>query len=159
MEKLIIICVDDQREVLASLRKDLEIFIPYCSVFDCESADETTEVLEEIESEGNEPALIICDHVMPGKSGIEFLIELSNDPRFAKIRKLLLTGLATQQDTIQAINDAQIDYYLEKPWEKENLIQIVKKLLSRFVISAGIEFKPYLKILDQEVLYEKLRQS
>ena len=64
MEKMIIICVDDQREVLATLRKDLILFESHCELIECESTDEVDEVLEEIDSAGKIPALIICDHVM-----------------------------------------------------------------------------------------------
>ena len=40
MKKLNILCVDDQREVLAAIKKDLEIFTPAFTINDCESAAE-----------------------------------------------------------------------------------------------------------------------
>ena len=36
MEKLRIMCVDDQREVLHTIRKDLEIFTDHCILIECE---------------------------------------------------------------------------------------------------------------------------
>ncbi len=159
MEKPEIICVDDEREVLAALKRDLAGFKDYCNLTYCESAEEAQEVLEDLDAEGKPVALIVCDHIMPGKNGVDFLIELNKDSRFARIKKLLLTGLATQQDTIQAINQAQLDRYIEKPWAAESLIQVIKVLLTEFVVSAGMDYSDAMDILDQPTLYKFLRRQ
>lgn len=159
MEKPEIICVDDEREVLAALKRDLAGFKDYCNLTYCESAEEAQEVLEDLDAEGRPVALIVCDHIMPGKNGVDFLIELNKDSRFARIKKLLLTGLATQQDTIQAINQAQLDRYIEKPWAAESLIQVMKVLLTEFVVSAGMDYSDAMDILDQPTLYKFLRRQ
>ncbi len=65
-------------------------------------------------------ALIISDHVMPGKTGVELLTDVSKDGRFGFTRKVLLTGQATHTDTINAINSAGIDRYFEKPCKRAN---------------------------------------
>ena len=69
MEELFVIIVDDQREVLTTVSKDLEELSDYINLEECESADETLELLDEIDAEGNYAAVIISDHVMPGKNG------------------------------------------------------------------------------------------
>ena len=38
-----IICIDDQREILATLEKDMESFSPYFSLLYCESTREAKE--------------------------------------------------------------------------------------------------------------------
>ncbi|MCB0267236.1 MAG: response regulator [Calditrichia bacterium] len=159
MEKPEIICVDDEREVLAALKRDLAGFKDYCNLTYCESAEEAQEVLEDLDAEGRPVALIVCDHIMPGKNGVDFLIELNKDSRFARTKKLLLTGLATQQDTIQAINQAQLDRYIEKPWAAESLIQVMKVLLTEFVVGAGMDYSDAMEILDQQTLYKFLRRQ
>ena len=159
MEKPEIICVDDEREVLAALKRDLAGFKDYCNLTYCESAEEAQEVLEDLDAEGRPVALIVCDHIMPGKNGVDFLIELNKDSRFARTKKLLLTGLATQQDTIQAINQAQLDRYIEKPWAAESLIQVLKVLLTEFVVGAGMDYSNAMEILDQPTLYKFLRRQ
>lgn len=159
MTKLSIICIDDQREVLSALRKDLESLEEYCDIEACESADEAFEVMEDLDDDGKPIAVIISDHVMPGKSGIEFLTDINFDSRFSGVCKLLLTGMATHQDTIVAINKAHIDRYIEKPWDVESLIGMVKELLTVYVLRAGIDYQPLLRILDQKKLYEGLRNS
>lgn len=156
MEKVNIVCVDDQREVLATLKKDLEIFQKYFRIEFCESAEEATEVIDEIEADAEHLALIICDHIMPESNGIDFLIRMDKDDRFEKSKKLLLTGLATHQDTITAINEANIDYYIEKPWDSDHLINAVKELLTQYILRIGLDYQDYLPVLSQEILYKEL---
>ncbi len=159
MEKLNIICVDDQSEVLSTLRKDLEFFGDFFEVIDCESAEEAWEEIEEIDSEGDFLALIICDHVMPSKNGVDFLTEFYEDSRFPFTKKLLLTGLATHEDTILAINNAKIDCYIEKPWESDELVKTIQTLITEFILNKGLDYQEMLSILDQQIVYKKLSGS
>ena len=73
MEKPEIICVDDEREVLAALKRDLAEFKDYCNLTYANPPKETQEVLEDLDAERQtEVALIVCDHIMPGKNGVDF---------------------------------------------------------------------------------------
>ena len=159
MQKVNILCVDDQREVLAVLDKDLDEFKSYLQVVYCESAEEAREILEEIDAKGDHLALIISDHVMPNQNGIDFLIELHNDPRFKRAKKMLLTGLATYQDTIVAINRANIDYYVAKPWQKGQLVQAIKMLITLYLVDVGLDYQPFTEVLDAPTLYQALRET
>ncbi len=143
MDKLQIVCVDDQREVLAAVKKDLEIFNPICDITTCESAAEAEEVLQELLETSQPVALIICDHIMPGENGIDFFIRLNRNGQLPHTQKMLLTGLATHQETIKAINEAEIDYYIEKPWIQSDFQQAVKKLLKRFLEKQGKTAEAY----------------
>jgi len=129
MNKPNIICVDDQREVLNAIKRELDVFSTEFNIVECESASEAEEVVNELNDENQTIALIICDHIMPGENGIEFLARINKDDRFMQTKRMLLTGLASQQDTIKAINEAQIHYYLEKPWDSDELVTVVKKLI------------------------------
>ena len=159
MENIFIIIIDDQKEVLAAVAKDLEVLEDIYNIEECESADEAEELLETLDSEGEYIALIISDHIMPGTTGVEFLIEINEDPRFQPTKKMLLTGLATHQDTINAINNAAIDRYIEKPWSREDLINYAKVLITEFILEKGIDYTPYMEFLDQNILLNKLRSN
>jgi len=159
MEELFIIIVDDQREVLTTVSKDLEELSDYIMLEECESADEMLELLDEVDAEGNYAAVIISDHVMPGKNGVQLLTEISNDSRFKDSKKILLTGLATHEDTIHAINQAHIQLYLEKPWDKNVLLGTVKELLTRFVLEKGLDQEGIKPILDNNILIEFARKG
>ncbi len=158
MEKLFILCIEDQREVLNSIVEDLSFFEEAMIIEECESAAEATDIVEQIDADGDHLAVVISDHVMPGKNGVEFLSDLHEDNRFKQTKKILLTGLATHADTIRAINKAAIDRYIEKPWQTEVLIQYVKELLTEFVLKKGIPYEPLLDYLDKSTLFELLKQ-
>lgn len=157
METINIICVDDEREVLESVSRDLEYFSDMFNIEECESAFECLQLLEELDAQQEYVALIISDHVMPDKSGVELLTEVAQDSRFLGTKKLLLTGLATQADTIKAINNAKLDNFLEKVWDPQELVQMVKELLTEFILEKGIEYEPYLAKLDAPTLYRLLK--
>jgi two-component system, chemotaxis family, chemotaxis protein CheY len=158
MKKLNILCVDDQREVLAAIKKDLEILSPAFNIVDCESANEADEVMNEIAAKDEGVALIICDHIMPGENGINFLSRVNADQRFYHTKKFILTGLANHTDTIQAINDAEINAYLEKPWIQEEFISIVKKLLTRYVVETDTDTQELMPYLDEVTLDRELKR-
>ncbi len=157
MDKLNIIYVDDQREVLSTLSKDLQVFESLINIDECETADEALELINEIDSDGDHIAVIISDHIMPGKNGVEFLTEINNDGRFGLTKKMLLTGQATHKDTITAINQAHIQKYIEKPWDSEDLVNAIKILLTQYIFDAGIDYDAYMTILDQTTLLNNLK--
>jgi len=159
MENLYIVCIEDQREVLNAVVNDLAELEEMVQIEACESAAEAKELLEEIDQEGDYTALIIADHVMPGQTGIDFLIEVNQDNRFRDAKKLVLTGLATYQDAINAINEAAIDRFIEKPWKKEQLLKYVKILLTQFLLKKGLNYQRYTDFLDKDTLLQHLRQQ
>lgn len=157
MEKINIICVDDEREVLDSVVRDLGYFSELFNIEECESASECLALLDELDANQEYVALLISDHVMPDKSGVQLLSEVEIDYRFLGTKKLLLTGLATQADTIKAINDAQIDNFLEKVWDPKELLQMVKELLTEYIVERGIDYQDYIEKLDATTLYRLLK--
>ena len=159
MEDLSIIIIDDQREVLTTVSKDLDELVEFVTIEECESADEALELLDEMDAEGKYVAVIISDHVMPGKNGVQLLTEIDNDSRFASSKKILLTGLATHEDTIQAINQAHIQRYIEKPWDKTDVVAVVKELLTRYILEKGFEYEEFRPVLDNNVLIEFARRQ
>ncbi|MEP1780300.1 response regulator [Reichenbachiella sp.] len=157
MERLYIVCVEDQKEVLNTIAQQLSYFEDFLSVEECETADEAFGLLEQIERKGDQTAVVVSDHVMPGMTGVEFFAKLKEDARFSAVRKILLTGQATHTDTIDAINRAGIDNYIEKPWKAEVLLDKVAVLLTKYIIHAGLDYQPYVKVLDKQTLFDLLK--
>ncbi|WGV99118.1 response regulator [Vibrio sp. YMD68] len=157
MEKLNLICVDDQREVLSAVLQDLEPLTHWLNIEDCESADEVLELMDELDADGEMVAVLISDHVMPGKTGVELLTEVSLDSRFRHTKKILLTGQATQSDTIEAINVAGINHYFEKPWASDVLISTIRTLVTQYIFEQGLDYTQYQSELDQQVVFSHLR--
>ena len=153
----VILCIDDQRDVLAALKHDLACFEDKFDIVTGESAREAFELLDEFEANERMVFLIICDHIMPGKNGVMMLSELEHGGRFPIVRKLLLTGLASHQDTIEAINKAMIDCYIEKPWKQDELIGHVKCLLTRAVMDRFLDHTKFSPHMDTAIVFEHMR--
>ena len=157
MEKIYVICVDDQRDVLASVARDLRPFSDWTVVEECESADEALRLLEELEIQEKPLGLIVCDHIMPGTLGVDFLTKVENSGLFRHVKKILMTGQATHQDAINAINFAKIDGYIEKPWDGEKLREVCRRLLTEYIFDNGMEPLQYAKVADAKILLERMR--
>lgn len=157
MEKINIICVDDQQEVLDSVMRDLRVLSPLVRLEEASGTADCLRLIDQIDADGDHVAVVISDQVMPGESGTELLAKIASDSRFGKTRKVLLTGQATHADTINAINEGQVDNYVEKPWVPEKLLATVKRLLTLYILESGIDYKPYMSILDSATLFAKLR--
>ena len=152
MTKYLILCVDDEREVLDSVLQDLMLFEDNFVVEGAESVTEAKQVIEEMTDEGVRLALILCDHIMPEQTGISFLIELSQNSDTRSARKILLTGQAGLEDTVEAVNHASLDYYIAKPWKGEALREALVSQLTAFMIENDDNLLSWTAILDSEAI-------
>ena len=88
--------------------------------------------------------IIILDVMMPGTTGIEFLLEMDNN---IKTPVLLLTALDQITDKIKGLKSGADDY-LTKPFEPEELLLRINNILKRTTISKKqnikfLEFSDY----------------
>ncbi|MCZ6785427.1 MAG: response regulator [Proteobacteria bacterium] len=70
-------------------------------------------------------AVAISDQRMPNMTGTEFLAEIYE--RHPETVRIMLTGFADIEATVQAINDGHVYAYITKPWEPDALKQVVKR--------------------------------
>ena len=159
MEKIYILCIDDEADVLRAVTRDLAELEDGFPIETAESATEAELMIEGIVKKGHRLGLVFCDHVMPGQSGVDFLIELQGRAGMEKVRKVLFTGQAGHDDTVEAINRAGITHYVSKPWKKETLLEVAKAELTDYVIDSGLNPLPFMQYLDAGRLaeYEHLR--
>jgi len=148
MNKYLILCVDDEREVLDSVLHDLSSLEEYFIIEAAESVDEAKEVLADTIADHIPLALILCDHIMPGETGIDFLIELKKQTETTHSRRVLLTGQAGLEETVQAVNHASLDYYISKPWDGNQLKDIAIDQLTTYIIDNEKELMPWARVLD-----------
>jgi DNA-binding NarL/FixJ family response regulator len=76
------------------------------------------------------PDLVISDVMMPQVDGYAFLQTLRSDDRFQALPVIFLTARGMTTDRIQGYA-AGCDAYLPKPFDPDELVAIVKSLLSR----------------------------
>ncbi|MDY7100862.1 MAG: response regulator [Actinomycetota bacterium] len=154
MNELVVLVVEDEPEVRDAVVRDLA---PLADAVRIEAADDVEDAraaLADVTGDGDRVALVLADHRLPGATGVDFLVELHRDPATASARKVLVTGQADQSDTIRAVNDADLDHYIAKPWAAEDLVAVAKNALTDYVIEARIDPLPYVRSLDGPRLLE-----
>ncbi len=156
MKKLVVLCVEDEPEVRDAVIRDLAPFKPMARIEAAESVDDAHAVLEEAKSDDQKIALILCDHLMPGTHGVDFLINLQSDPDYKPTRKVLITGQAGLEDTVRAVNEAGLHHYIAKPWKAETLQDVVRTQLTEYVLKTQDDLTPYVATLDGARLLEAI---
>lgn len=140
MKKPIILCVDDEKMVLNSLKSQLRRHLgTEYSIETVDSGDEAIEVFKELREDGYDVPLVISDQIMPGMKGDEFLtaIHLISED----VVKILLTGQASAEAVGNAVNNAKLYRYIEKPWEIQDLNMTVSEAINRFFQARELELK------------------
>jgi DNA-binding NtrC family response regulator len=128
MAKKTILCVDDEKIILDSLKSQLKR--RYGTDFDYEvalGAEEALEIVDEFSEEGITILIIVSDWLMPGIKGDEFLINIHK--RYPKIIKFMLTGQADQESIDNAYKNANLYCCLSKPWNEQELYEAIDSAL------------------------------
>jgi CheY-like chemotaxis protein len=159
MNQICIVCVDDEPEVLEAVERDLSEFDDYFPVESASSAAEARQLCEMLHSRGDQVGLLICDHLMPGETGVELFISLHALPSTTHARRVLLTGQAGHMDTIEAVNQGGLDYYISKPWEGQLLQDVVRDQLTSYVIECCPNPATYMNILDAVKIADHLHRA
>ncbi|MCU0523797.1 MAG: response regulator [Elainella sp. Prado103] len=125
MSNQAILCVDDERIVLLSLRDQITKYFGERYRYEfAESVDEAWEVIDELCFDQVQILIIVSDWLMPGMRGDEFLIAIHK--RFAKIVTVLLSGQADDAAIENARQYANLHAYISKPWDEQTLIDVIR---------------------------------
>lgn len=148
MNDLVILCVEDEVEVRNAIVRDITPFSQICRIDEAEDTSDAQDAVTQCLAAGDQLALVLCDHMLPGQSGVDFLVALHDDARTRITRKVLITGQAGLEDTVKAVNQANLDHYITKPWSKEALHEIVKEQLTNYVLECVDDVLPFVSLLD-----------
>ncbi len=129
-----IVIVDDEDMVLTSLNSFLSLETEYT----VKSFLTPKEALQFIEK--NDIDLVLSDYLMPEMDGITFLGEVRK--LRPNVPRVILTGYADKENAIKAINEVGLFQYIEKPWDNDDLLIILRN---------GIERKQLMKKLEQKI--------
>ena len=122
MSKKAILCVDDEKIILQSLKAQIKKHFGDRYIYEfAESSDEAWEVIEELYEDGVEILIIVSDWLMPNTKGDEFLIKVHQ--KFPTIVKVMLTGHATEDAIERTREQANLYRCLHKPWDENDLIE------------------------------------
>jgi len=142
MKSADILILDDEPMIIDSIRDLVELETPY-RIVTASSPVKALNLLAQTRVQ-----VIITDFLMPEMNGIDFLVQAKSS--IPDITAILITGYADKSNAIRAINEVGIYYYIEKPWDNDALLMIVKNAMERGNLLAEIRRK-YIQIRDAYV--------
>jgi len=118
-----ILLVDDEPNVLSALERAL-LDEPY-TIYSAESGEEGLERLSQAKVK-----VIVSDERMPGMGGAEFLSRVKElQPQVVRI---MLTGHASVESTMKAVNRGEIYRFFIKPWDDTELILSLRSAVEKY---------------------------
>lgn len=148
-----ILCVDDEELVVDALK--MELMRGLSGKFVIETAlngQEALQIVDESEKLGDPILLIISDQKMPGITGEVLLSELNK--KLPKALKILLTGYSDIEAVQYVINHAGLYRYIQKPWDRDDLILTVSQAIEQYHTQSELEDKT-LQIIKMNEELEK----
>jgi two-component system probable response regulator PhcQ len=140
-----ILIVDDEQSIIEALKRSF-LDDPY-KVYSAGNAAEGLDILS-----ANSIKVVISDEMMPGMSGVDFLAKVSD--RFPDVVRIMLTGQASLEAAINAINKGEIYRFFTKPWDDFELLLAVKSAIEKFDLEE--ENRKLLDIVRKQALNLKL---
>lgn len=113
-----ILIVDDEEAILETMAFTFE------DDYDVLTATSARQALEILDASGP-IAAVITDQRMPEMTGVEFLAKVCE--RHPNTTRIILTGYADGEAMVRAINEGHVYAYVTKPWEPEELKQLVHR--------------------------------
>jgi signal transduction histidine kinase/response regulator RpfG family c-di-GMP phosphodiesterase len=123
--KLKILIVDDEPDNLDLLYRT---FHREYKVLRAESGPAALEIL----AKQGEVAVIISDQRMPKMSGTEFLSLTA--AKYPDVIRIILTGYTDVEDLVEAINAGQVFKYVTKPWDAQELMNLVSQAVETHIL-------------------------
>ena len=120
LRPLILIC-DDELPLRELIKAALGDTYRYVEAGDAQEAEEVMEA--------EQPAVIVLDVMLPGKSGIDFLTELRETSAPADLPVVVVSAWQSADDE-QAAMTAGADAFVGKPFDPEDLANVVEGLIA-----------------------------
>ncbi|MFT4737729.1 MAG: response regulator RpfG family c-di-GMP phosphodiesterase [Cyclobacteriaceae bacterium] len=127
-KKGVILFVDDEYYILQTLKAILRRdFLDYHLLF-AQKADDAFELLDQLEEREMTTLLVLSDWLMPGLKGDEFLVQIAL--KYPQSKNFLLSGMINKEPAADIFERAKILQIIQKPWDNQTLIELLKKHLS-----------------------------
>jgi len=143
-----ILLVDDESNVLSALTRAL--FDEPLDIASVTSAEEALELMKEQDFK-----VVISDERMIGMQGSEFLSQVRE--KYPDTVRIMLTGHATLEAAMKAVNEGEIYRFFSKPWNDHDLIFAIRGAVEKFDLEA--ENRRLLATVKQQSLEIKVLEK
>jgi thioredoxin reductase (NADPH) len=130
MPKPVLLCLDDDSDVLRAIERDLRSqYGADYRVIPSDTPEGALNTLKQLKLRNDSVALLLADQRMPRMDGVTFLHEAMD--LYPEAKRALLTAYADTNAAISAINQASINFFFLKPWDPpaQNLYPQLNELL------------------------------
>ena len=141
----VVVVVDDEEMILSSLSTFLNLETDY----EVRTFLAPRDALEF--GRDHDVDIVVSDYLMPEMDGISFLSAFREFRPHAP--RILLTGYADKENAIKAINEVGLFQYIEKPWDNDNLLLVLRNGIERMKLLRALEDK----ISEIDAAYGKLQ--
>lgn len=121
-----ILYVDDEADNLTAFKAVLR---RYYTIHTAQSGEEALKKLEEIPVD-----MVISDQRMPKMTGVELFEKIRF--KYPDIIRMILTGYSDVQSIIDAINKGQVQHFITKPWNVDELRVVLDNALETYILRA-----------------------
>lgn len=128
-----VVLVDDEAMVVDSLNSFLTLETEY-EVVSFTSAKKALDYIQE-----NEVDIVVSDYLMPEMDGITFLAKVRDLK--PEVPRIILTGYADKENAIKAINEVGLFQYVEKPWNNDDLLIILRNGIEKLQLIKRLQDK------------------
>lgn len=118
-----VMVVEDEKDIREILRNLLED-----EGFQVVALESGINIIDDLNR--NVPDLVLLDHILPGKTGVEVVREIRGHEKFARLPIIMVTGLSGEDDKVTAL-DHGADDYVTKPFYPKELAARIKALARR----------------------------
>ena len=125
-----ILVVEDDPDQLEVIRLNLQ-----AAGFAIGTAANGTDAL--VKTRSIAPDLIVLDLMLPGLNGFDVCDSLRRDPATATVPIIMLTGMRSQFGRFAGMESGANDFLL-KPFDPEQLVAKIEKLLNQFYATAEV---------------------
>ena len=126
-ENVTILCVDDEANVLKSLKR---LFLD--EDYEILTAESGSEGLVLLEQRQQPVQVVISDYRMPEMDGVAFFKEVHD--RWPDTVRIVLSGYADTAAVVAAINEGQVYRFIPKPWNDDELKVTIAKAVDLYFL-------------------------
>lgn len=122
-----VLLVDDEANVLSAIKRAL-MDEPY-EIVTAGSGEEALRIMA-----AERFKVVVSDERMPGLSGADFLSRVCE--QYPQTVRIMLTGHASVESTMKAVNRGEIYRFFTKPWNDHELIMALRSAVEKFDLEA-----------------------
>ena len=116
-----VLLIEDELNIVEAIR-----FLMDREGWDVSAHDDGATAIERIRDV--QPDIVVLDYMLPGKTGMEILTELREDPEFQDLPILMLTARGQSRDRAQA-ERAGVNRFMTKPFSNTEVLHAIRDLV------------------------------